>query len=1130
MKKIRELFLRYVLLGYVVFSFAVFPLTSHATITPLISYQAKLTDTNNVAVADASYTVKFRIFSVSSGGSALYAEQQSVTTANGLFNALIGSGTLIESSGALSAVDFNQDPLYLGVQIGSDDEMTPRKRIASSVFAFNANKVGGKSETEFALLAGRSGGQTLPGGTASGENLTLQSTANATKGKIFFGANSAYNEASSTFGIGTSTPQAALDVKGTADISQFIVRANSAQSNSNPIIRVLTNTGSELFRLHSDDSTNLFLGASAGAVNTASGTRDIFIGGNVGSSNISGVRNTAIGYGSFAFHSTGDNNTAIGDSALAGDVSGGGNTAIGSNTMGAYPSTAFNNTAVGTNALSSLTSGSGNVAMGWGGLSSLVGGTDNTSLGYQAGNSTTGSGNVFLGFNAGYNETGSNKLYIANNSSTPLIYGDFSTGNVTFGAASTPTAFSIIRSGGSGNTVSSVITYGTNTSVLSASKARGTSASPTAVQSGDTLGVFGFNGYGATEFTSANTGRVGGVAEENWTDSSRGTSLVFSVTPAGSSTISTAMKIDDNGSVGIGTLSPISPLSVVRNDGVNSAFVSAVTYASSFIGSDLQSAFIAAGARGTESTPSAVQSGDELGEILFTGYGSTGFGTEGGAAVQGNATGAWTDTSQPAELRFVTTPTGTSTDAVRMVISEDGSVGIGTNTPTNALDIVRDGQEAVVTVSGFGNGSNDYGSLYLTRTRGSVAAPSAVQFGNTLGRLHFAGYDGVGFNQIGATIEAGSFENWDGTSHGTSLTFGTTANATTTVAARMVISDTGDVGIGTVSPGSRLEVYLATSTSAVNIFQVFSDVSSTQNTVFRVDTDGNVFADGTFTPGGADLAENYIASDASLESGDIVSFSSQSLGVNKSEIPYDVKLLGIVSKKPGVLLGGDMEKSVPLALSGRVPTKVSLKNGAIFIGDPITSSDIAGVGMKATKSGRIIGYALEDYNGAPSNEIKTILVFANLGYHLGDEVFGGGGTSYDGFSAMLTNTLSSFTGTIKATGTWMFDRIQTTFLGTKYIQIESGVTMKDKITGDYYCLSLQNGEITKAKGTCEELDAPVGGGGSTSSVPSESSPEPPASSSDASSTSPQMEEATTTLFVETPSSEITTDTASSIAL
>jgi hypothetical protein len=39
--------------------------------------------------------------------------------------------------------------------------------------------------TQFAMLAGRSGGQTLAGGTGAGENLTLSSTSHATKGSVY---------------------------------------------------------------------------------------------------------------------------------------------------------------------------------------------------------------------------------------------------------------------------------------------------------------------------------------------------------------------------------------------------------------------------------------------------------------------------------------------------------------------------------------------------------------------------------------------------------------------------------------------------------------------------------------------------------------------------------------------------------------------------------------------------------------------------------------------------------------------------------------------------------------------------------------------------------------------------------
>jgi len=50
------------------------------------------------------------------------------------------------------------------------------------------------------------------GGTASGDDLTISSTAHATKGKIFFGANSAYDESINALGIGTTNPYYNFDL------------------------------------------------------------------------------------------------------------------------------------------------------------------------------------------------------------------------------------------------------------------------------------------------------------------------------------------------------------------------------------------------------------------------------------------------------------------------------------------------------------------------------------------------------------------------------------------------------------------------------------------------------------------------------------------------------------------------------------------------------------------------------------------------------------------------------------------------------------------------------------------------------------------------------------------------------
>lgn len=84
-------------------------------------------------------------------------------------------------------------------------------------------------------------------------------------------------------------------------------------------------------------------------------------------------------------------------------------------------------------------------------------------------------------------------------------------------------------------------------------KARGTSSSPTAAQSGDTLGVFGFRGYGSTAFSSGSRAALLAYAAETWTDTAQGTYLAYSTTINGSTTLSEKLRIDNDGNVLIGT-------------------------------------------------------------------------------------------------------------------------------------------------------------------------------------------------------------------------------------------------------------------------------------------------------------------------------------------------------------------------------------------------------------------------------------------------------------------------------------------------------------------------------------------------------------------------------------------------
>ncbi|MDM8550395.1 hypothetical protein QUF72_09965 [Desulfobacterales bacterium HSG2] len=105
--------------------------TVHAGVPMMINYQGYLAGTGGEAVND---TVKmmFRLYSMSSGGSVLWTEtHNSVTVSSGIFNVVLGGVN------GLSEGLFDSE-LYLGVSVGSDSEMTPRRKLNSTAYAIRA--------------------------------------------------------------------------------------------------------------------------------------------------------------------------------------------------------------------------------------------------------------------------------------------------------------------------------------------------------------------------------------------------------------------------------------------------------------------------------------------------------------------------------------------------------------------------------------------------------------------------------------------------------------------------------------------------------------------------------------------------------------------------------------------------------------------------------------------------------------------------------------------------------------------------------------------------------------------------------------------------------------------------------
>ena len=105
---------------------------STAQIPHTLSYQGILADSSGAPKPDGAYNFTFRLYNVSSGGSALWSETQSAQVKHGLFSAILGSVNPIPDS-----VRFDQQ-YWLGVQVASDPELSPRMQLTSVGSSMNS--------------------------------------------------------------------------------------------------------------------------------------------------------------------------------------------------------------------------------------------------------------------------------------------------------------------------------------------------------------------------------------------------------------------------------------------------------------------------------------------------------------------------------------------------------------------------------------------------------------------------------------------------------------------------------------------------------------------------------------------------------------------------------------------------------------------------------------------------------------------------------------------------------------------------------------------------------------------------------------------------------------------------------
>lgn len=111
--------------------------------------------------------------------------------------------------------------------------------------------------------------------------------------------------------------------------------------------------------------------------------------------------------------------------------------------------------------------------------------------------------------------------------------------------------------------------------------------------------------------------------------------------------------------------------------------------------------------------------------------------------------------------------------------------------------------------------------------------------------------------------------------------------------------------------------------------------------------------------------------------GSIVSYKNNEYSLSSKS--YDENLYGILSDLPTISIeDSSVEPQKLVVASGDADVLVSTKNGAIQEGDFITSSETPGVGMKATKTGQVVGIATQAFASANPDDVGKIVVFINI--------------------------------------------------------------------------------------------------------------------------------------------------------
>lgn len=276
-------------------------------------------------------------------------------------------------------------------------------------------------------------------------------------------------------------------------------------------------------------------------------------------------------------------------------------------------------------------------------------------------------------------------------------------------------------------------TFGTTTVGKRAfRKARGTVASPTAVQANDPIGGIYSAGYGTAYTAPVLTWNV--VAAENWTGSAQGTYQTWSTTQIGSVAATERMRLLDSGIVLVGTTAASGTNKVQVIGGLSTDSIN-INATGSISALNTDQFAINTGTLGIKNgaTIAAVNSGATITPVTING-----------------------NTAVPAAL---------ATAALFQIIGKDGAI--------NNFDF-----------RSFGNANRFTGA----RADGTQASPTALLANEALFQISGMGYNGTVYTaSVDMLFQAN--ENWSGSTRGSKMTFRSTGTAGGSMTSKLQIGN-----------------------------------------------------------------------------------------------------------------------------------------------------------------------------------------------------------------------------------------------------------------------------------------------------------------------------------------------------